>query len=52
MSIMKKRHEMVGMHTGKTYKLGQRVRICVLDTDRFLRTIDFKFAREGEKQDG
>ena len=46
------RHEMVGMHTGKTYKLGQRVRICVLDTDRFLRTIDFKFAREGEKQDG
>ena len=46
------RHEMVGMHTGKTYKLGQRVRICVLDTDRFLRTIDFKFARKGEKQDG
>ena len=46
------RHEMVGMHTGKTYKLGQRVRICVLDTDRFLRTIDFKFAREREKQDG
>lgn len=46
------RHEMVGMHTGKTYKLGQRVGICVLDTDRFLRTIDFKFAREREKQDG
>ncbi|MDO5589668.1 MAG: ribonuclease R [Lachnospiraceae bacterium] len=42
------RHEMIGMHTGKTYKLGQRVKICVLDTDTFLRTIDFKFVKEGE----
>lgn len=42
------RHEMIGIHTGKTYKLGQRVKICVLDTDPFLRTIDFKFVKEGE----
>lgn len=32
---------MVGEHTHKTYKLGQRVLIEVLATDKMLRTVDF-----------
>lgn len=36
------RYEMTGVHTNKTYKLGQKIRIRVIGTDRFLRTIDFK----------
>lgn len=34
-------YEMVGERTGKTYKLGQTVTICVEDTDKLARTIDF-----------
>lgn len=34
-------YEMVGQHTGKRYKLGQRIRIFVAGTNRMLRTIDF-----------
>ena len=36
------RYEMIGVHTNKTYKLGQKVRVRVIGTDRFLRTIDFE----------
>lgn len=35
-------YEMVGEHTGKSYKLGQTVRIRVTGMDRLLRTIDFE----------
>lgn len=38
------RYEMVGVHTNKTYKLGQKVRVRVLGADRLLRTIDFEMA--------
>lgn len=34
-------YEMVGQHTGKTYKLGQKIRIQVERADRYNRTIDF-----------
>ena len=36
-------YEMVGEHTGKTYKLGENVRIRVIDADKLLRTINFEF---------
>ncbi len=38
------RYELVGIHTNKVYKLGQQIRVRVLDTDRLLRTIDFEIA--------
>ncbi|MCC8152226.1 MAG: ribonuclease R [Lachnospiraceae bacterium] len=34
-------YEMVGEHTGRSYKLGQTVRVRVAGTDRLMRTIDF-----------
>lgn len=46
------RYEMVGDHTGKIYKLGQKVCVRVIDTDRLMRTIDFEIAAEGEIEDG
>lgn len=39
-------HELIGLRTGKIYKLGQRVRIRVADADRMNRTIDFVPAEE------
>ena len=36
------RYEMMGMHTRKVYKLGEGLRVRVLDADRLMRTIDFK----------
>ena len=36
--------EMVGEHTGTTYKLGQTVCVRVIGTDRLQRTIDFEIA--------
>lgn len=44
--------EMVGEHTGKRYKLGQRVRVTVKHADRFTRTVDFILAEEGEDSNG
>ncbi|MBQ6814137.1 MAG: ribonuclease R [Lachnospiraceae bacterium] len=35
------RYEMIGEKTNHRYKLGQTVRICVEDTDKINRTIDF-----------
>ena len=40
------RCEMVGDATGRTYKLGMPVRVCVDGCDRFNRTIDFGIAEE------
>lgn len=42
-------YEMVGEHTGMSYKLGQRVKIRVTGTDRMLRTIDFCIAEEWDE---
>lgn len=39
-------YEMVGMDMGKTYKLGQNVKVQVENTDRFLRSIDFLIVEE------
>lgn len=36
--------EMVGEATGKSYKLGMPVKVCVENCDRFNRTIDFSIA--------
>ena len=36
-------YEMVGEHTGRTYKLGQTVEVRVIGTNRLERTIDFEF---------
>ncbi len=44
-------YEMVGEHTGKVFKLGQKIRVRVIDTNRMMRTIDFEIA-EGEREDG
>lgn len=41
------RYEMVGEHTNKVYKLGQTVKVRVLDVDKLQRTVDFVLA-EGE----
>ena len=41
-------YELVGEHTRKVYKLGQRVRVRVLGADRLQRTIDFEFCEENE----
>ena len=37
-------YEMVGEHTGKTYKLGQTVMVRVIGTSKAERTIDFELA--------
>ena len=36
-------YEMVGEHTGRTYKLGQTVEVRVIGANRLERTIDFEF---------
>lgn len=46
------RYEMAGEHTGKVYKLGQRIRVRVIGTNRMTRTIDFEIVSEGEREDG
>ena len=42
-------YELVGEHMGKTYKLGQQVRIRVTGADELARTIDFELAEQGER---
>lgn len=42
------RYELIGEHTHNVYKLGQRVRVRVIGTDRLLRTVDFMFVKERE----
>ena len=39
-------YEMVGENSGKTYKLGQKVRVRVKGTDRIARTVDFSLVEE------
>ncbi|MCR5521098.1 MAG: ribonuclease R [Lachnospiraceae bacterium] len=42
---------LVGEHTKKTYKLGQKLIIRVEDTDKLLRTIDFSIVGEPDEED-
>ena len=41
-NFIEQTYEMVGEHTGKTYKLGEKVRVRVSDADKLLRTINFE----------
>ncbi|MBQ8804565.1 MAG: ribonuclease R [Tyzzerella sp.] len=41
-NYIEENYEMVGGHTGKTYKLGETVRVRVIGTDFLQRTIDFE----------
>ena len=43
------RYELVGEHTRNVYKLGQKVKVRVLDTDKIQRTIDFAFCTAAEE---
>lgn len=43
-------YELIGEHTRRVYKLGQRVKVRVLDVDRLSRTIDFEFCQEEEQE--
>lgn len=45
-NFIEQTYEMVGEHTGKTYKLGQTVKIRVIDADRLLRTVNFELVIE------
>jgi ribonuclease R len=42
------RYQMVGEHTKKVYKLGQKVVVEVVNADKLQRTIDFAFVEETE----
>lgn len=44
--FMEETYEMVGERTGRSYKLGQKVRVCVEGTDRMTRTIDFSLVED------
>ena len=39
-------YAMIGEHTRKTYKLGEKVSVELVATDKLLRTIDFAFSEE------
>ena len=41
-NFIEERYEMVGEHTGRTYKLGQKVEVTLRDIDKLNRTIDFE----------
>ena len=43
-NFIEQTYEMVGEHTGKIYKLGEKVRVRVSDADKLLRTINFELA--------
>ncbi|MBH1940251.1 ribonuclease R [Mobilitalea sibirica] len=42
------RYQMVGEHTKKVYKLGQKVKVEVTNADKFLRIIDFVLVEDEE----
>ena len=42
-NFIEETYEMVGEHTGKTWKLGQKVQVRVTDADRLQRTVNFEF---------
>ena len=42
-------YEMVGVHTGRRWKLGQAVRVRVTGADKLARTVDFEMAEPQEE---
>jgi ribonuclease R len=44
-------YAMIGEHTRKTYKLGEKVMVEVLAADKLLRTIDFAFVEDAPEED-
>ena len=44
------KYELVGERTGRTYRLGDRVRVRVLNADKLTRTIDFQLLRPEEDE--
>ena len=44
------KYAMIGKATGRTYTLGQKVRVRVTDTDRFAKTIDFVLIPESDDE--
>ena len=42
---------MIGERTNKHYKLGQKVKVIVADTDKIMRTIDFRVVRDDVEPD-
>ena len=42
-------YEIVGQRTGKTYRLGQTVRVQMVKADRTTRTVDFELAEQQEE---
>lgn len=45
-------YEMYGVDTGRVYRMGQRVRVRVLEADKFMRTIDFTVVQGEEAENG
>lgn len=43
-------YELIGEVTNIHYKLGQKVRVMVMNTDKMMRTIDFRLVKEEEEQ--
>ena len=43
-------YEMIGERTNRHYKLGQTVKIKVMDVDMIRRTIDFELVVDGQKK--
>ena len=43
------KYELVGERTGKVYRLGDKVHIAVMNTDKLTRTIDFRFVKPMEE---
>lgn len=39
-------YQMIGEHTKKVYKLGQTVKVLVVNADKLQRTIDFAFVED------
>jgi ribonuclease R len=44
-------YSMIGEHTRKTYKLGEKVTVKVMGADKLLKTIDFAFEKEVPEED-
>ena len=44
------RLELTGERTGRSYKLGQEVRVRVVNADKVMRTVDFMVANDGKEQ--
>ena len=46
------RYQMVGEHTHKIFKLGQKIRVTVSGVDKILRNIDFEIAQDEDETEG